>query len=108
MANDKVFNLTTDNFNEFINSDTPCLVDFWAPWCGPCQMLGPVIDEVALEYDGKIKVGKVNIDEQGALAQQYRVMTIPTVMIMKNGEVVDKNVGAVSLETMEDFIDKNI
>lgn len=108
MANDKVFNLTSDNFNEFIKGDTPCLVDFWASWCGPCRMLGPVIDEIAEEYDGKLKVGKVNVDEQPSLAQEYRVMTIPTVLIIKDGVIMDKNIGAIPLEAMEDFIDKNI
>lgn len=108
MANEKVTNLTKDTFNEFINGDIPCLVDFWATWCGPCQMLGPVIDEIALEYDGKLKVGKVNVDDEPALSQEYRVMTIPTVLIFKNGEIVDKNIGAVPLESMEEFIDKNI
>jgi len=108
MANDKVTNLTNDNFKDFIGGDTPCLVDFWATWCGPCQMLGPVIDEIAVEYDGKLKVGKVNVDNEPSLAQEYRVMTIPTVLIFKNGEIVDKNIGAIPLEAMEDFIDKNV
>lgn len=105
---DNVIKLTKNNFKEIINGDVPCLVDFWATWCGPCRMLGPVIDEIADDYEGKLIVGKVNIDEEMELAQEYRVMTIPTVMIFKNGEIVDKNIGAIPKEDMEDFIDKNI
>lgn len=108
MANDKVINLTKENFKDFINGDIPCLVDFWATWCGPCQMLGPVIDEVAIEYDGKLKVGKVNVDNEPELAREYGVMTIPSVFIIKNGEIADKNIGTIPLEAMEDFIDKNL
>ncbi len=106
MANEKVFNITKDNFDDFIKGETPCLIDFWASWCGPCRMLGPVIDEIAKLYDGKLKVGKVNVDDSPSLASDFKVMTIPTVVIMKNGEVVDKNIGAIPLEAMEDFIDK--
>lgn len=108
MANEKVLNLTSENFNDCINGELPVLVDFWAPWCGPCQMLAPVIDEIAEDYDGKLKVAKINIDEQIELAQEYKIMTIPTVLLMKNGEVIAKNYGAVPAEEMEDFIDRNL
>ena len=108
MANDKVVNLTSENFDSFLEGDIPCLVDFWASWCGPCQMLGPVIDELSEEYDGKLKVGKVNVDEAPKLAVDFKVMTIPTVLIFKNKEVVDKSIGAYPIEVMEDFIDKNL
>ena len=86
--------LTKENFNaEVINSEIPVLVDFWASWCGPCMMLSPVIEEIAKEFDGKIKVGKVNVDEQGELAMQYRVASIPTLLFFKNGEIAKTSVG---------------
>ena len=108
MAGKNVIELTKDNFNEYLSKDLPLLVDFWASWCGPCRMLGPVIDEVAEEYVGKMYVGKVNVDEQPELAQEFKIMTIPTVFILKDGEIVDKLNGAVPLEQMEDFIENNL
>lgn len=108
MANNKVITLTKNNFNEYLNKDLPLLVDFWASWCGPCRMLGPVIDEVAGEYEGKIIVGKVNVDEESELAAQFKIMTIPTVFLIKDGTIVDKLNGAVPFEQMEEFIDNNI
>ena len=86
--------LTKENFNEeVLNSDIPVLVDFWATWCGPCMMLSPVIAELAEELEGKVKVGKVNVDEQNELAMQYRVASIPTLLLFKNGELVKTSVG---------------
>lgn len=86
--------LTKENFQaEVLNSDIPVLVDFWASWCGPCMMLSPVIAELAEELEGKIKVGKVNVDEQNELAMQYRVASIPTLLLFKNGELVKSSVG---------------
>ena len=86
--------LTKENFNEeVLNSDIPVLVDFWASWCGPCMMLSPVIAELAEELEGKVKVGKVNVDEQGELAMQYRVASIPTLLLFKNGKLVKTSVG---------------
>ena len=86
--------LTKQNFeSEVLNSDIPVLVDFWASWCGPCMMLSPVIGEIAEEFDGKIKVGKVNVDEQGELAMQYRVASIPTLLLFKGGQIVKTSVG---------------
>ena len=98
--------LTKDNFDgEVINSSVPVLVDFWASWCGPCQMVSPVIDKIADEYAGKIKVGKVNVDEQGALASNYAIVSIPTIIIFKNGKVVEKAVGVHSMDEFCEIID---
>lgn len=86
--------LTKENFEEeVLKADKPVLIDFWATWCGPCRMLSPVIEEIAKEYDGKVKVGKVNVDEQPELASAFRVTSIPTVVVMKEGEVTNTSVG---------------
>lgn len=89
-----VITLTKDNFEEeVLNSDVPVLVDFWATWCGPCRMISPIIEEIAAEETG-IKVGKVNVDDEPELASTYNIMSIPTIMVFKNGEVVNVTVGA--------------
>ena len=86
--------LTKENFEaEVLNSDIPVLVDFWASWCGPCMMLSPVIEEIAEELEGKVKVGKVNVDEQNELAMQYRIATIPSLLMFKDGQLVKSSLG---------------
>ena len=87
--------ITTENFeNEVMKSNIPVLIDFWAPWCGPCRMMGPIIEQLAEEYEGKAKVGKVNVDEEGELSQAFGVMSIPTIVLVKDGKVVRQAVGA--------------
>ena len=94
--------------NEVLHSDIPVVVDFWASWCGPCRMVAPIIEELAREYSGKAKVGKVNVDEEAELAVKYGIVSIPTVLIFKNGEVMEKLVGAQSQDEYEDAVDKYI
>ena len=87
--------ITRENFeNEVVKSNIPVLIDFWAPWCGPCRMMGPIIEQLAEEYEGKAKVGKVNVDEEGELSQAFGVMSIPTIVLVKDGKVVRQAVGA--------------
>lgn len=97
--------VTEKNFEaEVLQSDLPVLVDFWAPWCGPCKMLGPVVEKLAGLYEGKAKICKINVDDEQALAMRYQIASIPTVMIFKNGEAVDKAIGYRSLNQLEDML----
>ena len=91
---------------DVVNSDVPVFVDFWAEWCGPCRMVGPVVEELSGDYDGKIKFVKVNVDEANALASKYNVFSIPTLMIFNKGEIVAQQVGAASKELYKNMIDK--
>jgi thioredoxin 1 len=91
---------------EVLDNEVPVLVDFWAPWCGPCRMVAPIVDEIATQYDGKIKVVKVNTDENPSVASQYGIRSIPTLMIFKGGQRVDMVVGAVPKSTLATTLEK--
>lgn len=109
MASPLIVTLTQDNFEtEVLKSSTPVLVDFWAEWCGPCKMIAPVLDELATEFQGKVKIGKVNIDEHQGLAAQFNVRSIPTLLIIKNGQVSEQMVGAKSKSVLKTSLDKAI
>ncbi len=107
MASANVLTFTSANFKqEVISSTTPVLVDFWAEWCGPCKMLAPTIDELAVEYAGKVKFGKVNIDNDQDLAVQFNIQSIPTVLLFKGGQIAGQIVGMGPKKKFKDAIDK--
>ena len=94
--------ITTDNFEGLKNSELPLVVDFWATWCGPCRMIAPIVEELAKECDGKINVGKCDVEECDELAAEFGIRNIPTLLFFKNGQVVDKMVGAVSKAKLQE------
>jgi len=96
-------NLTKDNFDEVVGAGV-ALVDFWADWCGPCKMLAPIIDELAEKYEGKVKICKINVDEEEELVTKFGVMTIPTVFLLKDGEELDKRIGVHPIEEFEEIL----
>ena len=107
MADPNIVTLTETNFTEeVIQSTTPVLVDFWAEWCGPCKMIAPILDEIASEYDGRVKIGKVNIDDQQSLATQHGIRAIPTLLLFKNGEVAEQIVGLRSKRDLKANLDR--
>lgn len=93
--------ITSSNYNEIINSGKPVVIDFWAEWCGPCRMVGPIIDQLATEYEGKVVIGKCDVDDNNDIASKFGVRNIPTIIFLKNGEMVDRQVGAVPKEVLE-------
>jgi thioredoxin 1 len=100
------FQFTDTNFQkEALESDIPVLVDFYADWCGPCKMVAPIVAELAQEYEGKFKIGKLNVDQEPGVAEKYRVMSIPTLLFIKSGSVVDTVVGAVSKKVIQDKLE---
>ena len=101
------YRFTEENFDaEVLGSDTPVLVDFYADWCGPCKMMMPVVEKMAEAYDGKIKIGKLNVDENNAIAGKYGVMSIPSFIVFKNGEVVNSSTGAMSQAALAKMLDE--
>ena len=107
MANENVIHIGSEEaFDKLVAGDTPVLVDFWATWCGPCRMIAPIVEEIANEYAGKVLVAKVDVDEMGELAQRYRIMNIPTLMLFKQGQLVDKAIGARPKAALEQMLNK--
>ncbi|MBE0545578.1 MAG: thioredoxin [Verrucomicrobia bacterium] len=107
MASPLIVNLTQENFAaQVLQSESPVLVDFWAEWCGPCKMIAPVLDELADEYDGRARIGKVNIDEQQGLAAEYGVRAIPTLLLFHKGQVAEQLVGARSKRDLKASLDR--
>ncbi len=100
--------LTAANFDDETKGESPILVDFWAEWCGPCRMVAPVLEQLAKEYAGKARVGKVNVDDHSNLASRYGVMSIPTLLLFKQGKVVEQYIGATSRDTLAKLLDKHV
>ena len=100
--------ITDANFNEILNTDKPVLVDFWAEWCGPCKMIGPIVKQLAGEYEGKAVIGKVNVDENPNTAAQFGIRSIPTLLVFKGGEIVDKQIGAVPKAVLAGKLDAQL
>ena len=107
MANPNIVELNANNFADFINGDTPILVDFWAPWCGPCRAVAPTLDEIAAEREGAVLIGKLNVDENQPLAVQHNVRGIPTFILFQNGEVIDRLTGAMPKQAFDRLLDQN-
>lgn len=106
---DNIVNVTDSTFeDEVLKSDVPVLVDYWAEWCGPCKMIAPVLEEIADEYDGKLKIAKLNIDENQQTPPRFNIRGIPTLMLFKNGDVDSTKVGALSKSQLTAFLDSNL
>jgi len=109
MASEKILTVTQENFEaSVLQSELPVLIDFWAVWCGPCRVVAPVLEELAEELDGKVRIGKVNVDENQELAMQYRVSSIPTFVLFKGGQPVDATRGAIPKAAFKQFLDSNL
>jgi thioredoxin 1 len=100
--------ITDADFETVLNSGQPVFIDFWAPWCGPCRIVGPIVEDLAPSYAGKAIIGKLNVDDNPMVAQRFGVTSIPTMMMFKNGKLVDRMVGAAPRNALQQFIDRNI
>jgi len=98
--------ITDANFAALLAEGKPLVVDFWAPWCGPCKMMSPIVDELAAEYEGKVKIGKLNVDENPDTCEQFGIMSIPTMLLFNNGELVNRHVGACRKADLQNLIDQ--
>ena len=106
---EKVREVSDDSFEtEVVKSATPVFVDFWAPWCGPCRSVAPIVEELASQYDGKVKMAKINVDDSPEVAQKFMVTSIPTFILFKSGQVADRMLGAVPRSEFVKFIDRNL
>ena len=109
MANPNVKEVSDSSFDgDILKSSVPVLVDFWAPWCGPCRSVAPIIDDLANQYSGKLKVAKINVDESTEVAMRYQITSIPTFILFKNGQVADRALGALPRSEFVKLIDKNL
>ena len=109
MASESIIEVSDSNFeSEVVNSDLPVLVDFWAPWCGPCRAIAPMVEEISSAYEGKIKVGKMNVDENQATTMKFGIRSIPTLIMFKGGEAIDQIIGAVPKGEIERVVEKSL
>jgi thioredoxin len=104
---EQILTLTNSNFDAEVKNTTPILVDFWAEWCGPCRTVAPILEKLAVEYQGKVRIGKVNVDEQSGLAAKFGIQSIPTMLLFKNGKVVEQFVGAAPRDVLARLLDKH-
>jgi thioredoxin 1 len=104
----KAIEITDSNFAEIISTDKPVLIDFWAEWCGPCKMIGPIVEELAGDYQGKAIIGKIDVDSNPQVSAKYGIRSIPTLLVFKNGEIVDKQIGAVNKSILAKKLDTQL
>lgn len=109
MAGDNTLTFTDGSFDtDVLNADVPVLVDFWAEWCGPCRMMGPTVDQIATDYKGKVKVGKLDVDNNQLTASRYGIRGIPTILLFKGGQIVEQKVGAIGKNDFQKMLDKHV